>query len=189
MTQRPTDTGKELDPNDLKVGTDYYVHQFGSYVRFEVESIEKDYDYAYVHGRIPSRNEPRTYLVPRRTPSEIRFFEIDPDPVRRAVLQVAQTHTPSMTASPGLGPWNTIRGYVGDGIPYPKPPSTPELGGGYRATARDKKYLARLRAGKSIGFTMRASLKAKGLLPRANGSKRVSQKYRAQKRNVTRRRT
>lgn len=37
------------------------------------------------------------------------------------------------------------------------------LRGGYRATKRDKKYLARVKAGKSIGFTMRASLKAKGL--------------------------
>ena len=61
--------------------------------------------------------------------------------------------------------------------------------GGYRATKKDKKYLRLYKQGKSIGFTMRASLKAKGLLPRANGSKRVSQKYRAQKRNVTRRRT
>ena len=31
--------------------------------------------------------------------------------------------------------------------------------------------------GKSIGFTMRASLKAKGLIPRANGTRRVSKKY------------
>lgn len=50
--------------------------------------------------------------------------------------------------------------------------------GGYRATKRDKKYLARVKAGKSIGFTMRASLKAKGLLKRANGTRRVSAKYR-----------
>ena len=32
--------------------------------------------------------------------------------------------------------------------------------------------------GESIGFTMRSSLKAKGLIPRANGTKRVSLKYR-----------
>lgn len=51
------------------------------------------------------------------------------------------------------------------------------LRGGYRATKRDKKYLARVKAGKSIGFTMRASLKAKGLLKRANGTRRVSAKY------------
>ena len=49
--------------------------------------------------------------------------------------------------------------------------------GGYRATQRDKKYLRRWKQGKSIGFTMRASLKAKGLIPRANGTKRVSHKY------------
>ena len=56
-----------------------------------------------------------------------------------------------------------------------------DLRGGYRATKRDKKYLARVKAGKSIGFTMRASLKAKGLLKRANGTRRVSAKYRKQR--------
>ena len=50
--------------------------------------------------------------------------------------------------------------------------------GGYKATARDKKYLRLWKEGKSIGFTMKASLKAKGLIPRANGSYRVSEKYR-----------
>ena len=49
--------------------------------------------------------------------------------------------------------------------------------GGYRATRRDKKYLKLYKQGKSIGFTMRASLKAKGLIPRANGTRRVSKKY------------
>lgn len=49
--------------------------------------------------------------------------------------------------------------------------------GGYRATARDRAALRKWRAGKSIGFTMRSSLKAKGLIPRANGTKRVSNKY------------
>jgi hypothetical protein len=55
------------------------------------------------------------------------------------------------------------------------PPGTQT--GGYRATARNKKYLKLWRAGKSIGFTMRSSLKAKGLIPRANGTRRVSAKY------------
>jgi hypothetical protein len=50
--------------------------------------------------------------------------------------------------------------------------------GGYRATKKDKKYLRLLKQGKSIGFTMRSSLKAKGLIKRANGTKRVSKKYR-----------
>ena len=50
--------------------------------------------------------------------------------------------------------------------------------GGYRATRRDKKYLKLYKQGKSIGFTMRSSLKAKGLIPRANGTRRVSKKYR-----------
>jgi hypothetical protein len=49
---------------------------------------------------------------------------------------------------------------------------------GYRATKRDKKYLKLFKQGKSIGFTMMASLKAKGLIPRANGTRRVSKKYR-----------
>ena len=49
--------------------------------------------------------------------------------------------------------------------------------GGYRATKRDLKYLKLWKQGKSIGFTMRSSLKAKGLIPRANGTKRVSAKY------------
>jgi hypothetical protein len=49
--------------------------------------------------------------------------------------------------------------------------------GGYRATKKDKAALKRFRAGKSIGFTMRSSLKAKGLIPRANGTRRISNKY------------
>ena len=49
--------------------------------------------------------------------------------------------------------------------------------GGYHATKRDKKYLLLFKKGKSIGFTMRSSLKAKGLIPRANGTRRVSNKY------------
>jgi hypothetical protein len=47
----------------------------------------------------------------------------------------------------------------------------------YRATKRDKKYLKLFKQGKSIGFTMTASLKAKGLIQRANGTRRVSNKY------------
>jgi hypothetical protein len=49
--------------------------------------------------------------------------------------------------------------------------------GGYRATKKDKKYLKMYKQGKSIGFTMTASLKAKGLIPRANGTRKVSNKY------------
>jgi hypothetical protein len=51
------------------------------------------------------------------------------------------------------------------------------LKGGYRATKRDLQYLKLWKQGKSIGFTMRSSLKAKGLIPRANGTRRVSNKY------------
>ena len=49
----------------------------------------------------------------------------------------------------------------------------------YRATARDKKYLRLWKEGRQIGFTIRSSLKAKGLIPRANGTYRVSDKYRS----------
>ena len=52
------------------------------------------------------------------------------------------------------------------------------MNGGYRATKRNMKYLRRWRQGKSIGYTMTASLKAKGLIPRANGTRKVSKKYR-----------
>lgn len=51
--------------------------------------------------------------------------------------------------------------------------------GGYRATKRNLKYLKKWKRGESIGFTMRSSLKAKGLIPRSNGKKRVSLKYRS----------
>jgi hypothetical protein len=49
--------------------------------------------------------------------------------------------------------------------------------GSYKATAADKTRLARHLSGKSIGFTQRSSLKAKGLLRRANGTCKVSAKY------------
>lgn len=52
------------------------------------------------------------------------------------------------------------------------------LTGGYKPTARNKEYLKKWRRGESIGFTMRSSLKAKGLIPRANGTYKVSPKYR-----------
>ena len=47
----------------------------------------------------------------------------------------------------------------------------------YKPNKRDKLYLAKWKRGKSIGYTMRSSLKAKGLIPRANGTRRVSNKY------------
>lgn len=49
--------------------------------------------------------------------------------------------------------------------------------GGYRPTKKNLKYLRLYKQGKSIGFTMRSSLKAKGLIPRSNGTYRVSAKY------------
>ena len=60
-------------------------------------------------------------------------------------------------------------------------PTSPLLQGGYKATKRNLKYLRRYKAGKSIGFTMRSSLKAKGLIPRADGSYKVSPKYQTKK--------
>jgi hypothetical protein len=62
-------------------------------------------------------------------------------------------------------------------VPHRLPSLSAKRRGGYRATRRDKKYLKLYKQGKSIGFTMRASLKAKGLIPRANGTRRVSKKY------------
>jgi hypothetical protein len=57
--------------------------------------------------------------------------------------------------------------------------------GGYRMTARNRKYLKKYRAGKPIGFTMRASLKAKGLIPRTSrklrGRKVLGSKYKTRR--------
>jgi len=44
-------------------------------------------------------------------------------------------------------------------------------------TFDDKELLARWKKGESIGFTAEAHLKAKGLIPRADGKKRKSEKY------------
>lgn len=52
------------------------------------------------------------------------------------------------------------------------------ISGGYKPTKRNLKYLRKWKKGESIGFTMRSSLKAKGLIPRANGTKKISPKYR-----------
>ena len=61
----------------------------------------------------------------------------------------------------------------------------PPMFGGYRITARNRKYLKKYRAGKPIGFTMRASLKAKGLIPRTSrklrGRKVVGPKYKTRR--------
>ena len=50
--------------------------------------------------------------------------------------------------------------------------------GGYRATRRNRNLLRKVKAGKKIGFTATASLKAKGLLERSNGTRKISKKYR-----------
>lgn len=57
--------------------------------------------------------------------------------------------------------------------------------GGYRPTARNRMYLQKYKRGESIGFTMTASLKAKGLIPRTSrknkGKKIVSSKYKTRR--------
>ena len=59
------------------------------------------------------------------------------------------------------------------------------MSGGYRATARNRMYLKKFRAGQSIGFTMLASLKAKGLIPRTSrknrGRKVLGPKYKTRR--------
>jgi hypothetical protein len=56
------------------------------------------------------------------------------------------------------------------------------LKGGYRPTKKNLKYLKKWKRGESIGFTMTASLKAKGLIPRTSrkqkGKRVISRKYR-----------
>jgi hypothetical protein len=52
---------------------------------------------------------------------------------------------------------------------------------GYKATKRNIAYLKKWKSGKSIGFTMLSSLKAKGLIPRANGKIYKSEKYKTKK--------
>jgi hypothetical protein len=66
----------------------------------------------------------------------------------------------------------------GGACPCQMAPPLPIALGGYKPTKRNLKYLKKWKRGESIGFTMRSSLKAKGLIPRANGTKRVSPKYR-----------
>jgi hypothetical protein len=67
-------------------------------------------------------------------------------------------------------------------------------GGGYRPTRRNRNLLHKYRAGKSIGFTAKASLKSKGMLPRSNGRYVLGSKYskngapRVLKHAITRRR-
>jgi len=55
------------------------------------------------------------------------------------------------------------------------------LTGGYRPTKKNLKYLKKWKRGELIGFTMRSSLKAKGLIPRSNGTYKVSPKYQSKK--------
>jgi DNA-binding IclR family transcriptional regulator len=56
-------------------------------------------------------------------------------------------------------------------------PCTIPQRGGYRPTRRNRQILRKYKAGKSIGFTMKSSLKAKGMLPRSNGRYILGPKY------------
>lgn len=63
------------------------------------------------------------------------------------------------------------------------PCSLKKMAGGARsATYKNRNLLAKLRAGRSIGFTATAHLKAKGLIPRTSkkfrGKKVLGPKYR-----------
>jgi hypothetical protein len=49
--------------------------------------------------------------------------------------------------------------------------------GGYKPTRRNRQILRKYKSGKSIGFTAKASLKAKGMLPRSNGRYILGPKY------------
>jgi hypothetical protein len=84
-----------------------------------------------------------------------------------------------------FSPFSTMT--CGCAASIPTAATSPLMQGGYRATKRNLKYLKRYKAGKSIGFTMRSSLKAKGLIPRANGTYRVSKKYQTKTRRNVRR--
>ena len=84
--------------------------------------------------------------------------------------------------SPLPSPWKDLtggRGKRGGACPCEAVSSLVPvpLGGGYKPTKRNLKYLKKWKRGESIGFTMRSSLKAKGLIPRANGTYKVSAKY------------
>lgn len=97
----------------------------------------------------------------------------------------------SMCTAPQMGGGRRTRkrgGGCGCGVPLPTKGFTSNssakmdypkvLKGGYRATKRNLHYLRLWKKGKSIGFTMKSSLKAKGLIPRSNGTRKVSPKYR-----------
>ena len=69
----------------------------------------------------------------------------------------------------------------GPTAPQARTPFNPNGGGRRAVTAKNRKALAAYRRGKSIGFTMRAHLKAMGLIPRTSrknkGKYVVSRKY------------
>jgi hypothetical protein len=87
---------------------------------------------------------------------------------------------PTMELPPKVSPGPLTLGLTrGGACPCQAAPMLPTpLGGSYRVTKRNRKYLRKYKKGIPIGFTMRSSLKAKGLIPRSNGTKRVSNKYR-----------
>lgn len=82
----------------------------------------------------------------------------------------------------GRAPQAQVGGSCGCGGPLFRGGGTRKRkAGGYRPTKKNLKALKRWRKGESIGFTMTASLKAKGLIPRTSrknkGKRIVSRKY------------
>jgi len=94
-------------------------------------------------------------------------------PTRKQRKQHKQHHGGNLSTMKALP---TVVTHTGE--PIPNRTIIPKTAGGYKITPRNKHYLAKWKRGESIGFTMRSSLKAKGLIPRANGTYKVSAKYR-----------
>jgi len=92
-----------------------------------------------------------------------------------AIMNIYEQAT-GQSGLPQDGPVHTILGYAGIGRSKGF-----KSGGSYRPTRKNRAALRKWKQGKSIGFTMRASLKAKGLIPRTSrknrGKKIVSNKY------------
>lgn len=154
----PHDLGMKIRVGDLKEGSEYYVKSGKEpYRRVSIKTINKE-------------NPSMYYVI--TNPAGIYGINPNEETPFNQLYKVELGHLSHVKKLFSVG--------------ESPDPESPKSKGGYRATKKDKRSLKLYKAGKSIGFTMRASLKAKGLIPRANGSTRVSEKYRT-KRNGTRR--
>ena len=92
-----------------------------------------------------------------------------------AVMDMYEEAT-GQSGLPQDGPVQNILGYAGIGRSKGF-----KSGGSYKPTRKNRAALRKWKKGESIGFTMRASLKAKGLIPRTSrknrGKKIISNKY------------